>query len=195
MNKIFQDLIMEGVMCLYLNNIFIFMKTIEEHCHVTCLVLQQLQENNLFLWHDKCKFECMMIKYLGLIISLSTIAMDLVKVTGVVNWPTPKMKKEVQSFLGFMNFYHRFIKWFSHYAQPLFDLTKRDVMWNWGAEQQAAFDELKTHITSSPVLTFTDDSLQFHVEADSSDFTTGMVLSQQSPVDSKWHLLPLPPNH
>ena len=60
-------------------------------------------------------------------------------------------------------------------------------MWQWGEEQQKAFDKLKSHITSSPVLCFADDSLQFHIEADSSDFATGAVLSQQSPDDNKWH--------
>ena len=57
-----------------------------------------------------------MIKYLGLVISLGTIVMDMVKVAGVTEWPVPKTKKEVQSFLGFTNFYHRFIEGFSHYA-------------------------------------------------------------------------------
>jgi hypothetical protein len=62
MNEIFQDLIMEGVICVYLNNILIFMKTIKEHHHVMQLVLQCLHKNNLFIWHDKCEFECMMIE-------------------------------------------------------------------------------------------------------------------------------------
>jgi len=78
--------------------------------------------------------------------------MDPIKVAGVTEWPVPKTKKEVQSFLGFTNFYHRFIEGFSHHAQPLFDLTKKDVPWVWNNSQQRAFDELKNHITSSPVL-------------------------------------------
>jgi len=64
---------------------------------------------------------------------------------------------------------------------------KKDVAWTWGDSQQKAFDELRNCITSSPVLQFTDDSLQFCVEADSSDFVTDAVLSQQSPEDDKWH--------
>jgi len=64
---------------------------------------------------------------------------------------------------------------------------KKDVPWVWNDNQQKAFDELKNHITSSPVLWFADDSLPFHVEADSSIFVTGAVLSQQSPEDNKWH--------
>jgi len=113
--------------------------------------------------------------------------MDLIKVTGVAEWPVPKTKKEVQSFLGFVNFYCRFIEGFLHHALPLFDLMKKDVPWAWNDNQQKAFDELKNCITSSPVLQFTDDSLLFHVEADSSNFVTGAVLLQQSPEDDKWH--------
>jgi hypothetical protein len=61
------------------------------------------------------------------IISHNQVDMDPVKVAGVAEWPVPTNKKEVQSFLGFTNFYRRFIADFSHHAQPLFDLTKKDV--------------------------------------------------------------------
>jgi len=79
------------------------------------------------------------------------------------------------------------IEGFSHHAWPLFDLMKKDVPWAWNDNQQKAFNELKNHITSSPVLQFTDNSLPFGVEADSSNFVTGAVLLQQSPEDDKWH--------
>jgi hypothetical protein len=113
--------------------------------------------------------------------------MDPVKVAGVAEWPTPTKKKEVQSFLGFANFYRRFIEGFSHHAKPLFELTKKDRKWTWGEGEQQAFDELKSRITSSPILRFADDSKAFRIEADSSDFATGAVLSQQSSDDLKWH--------
>jgi len=113
--------------------------------------------------------------------------MDLIKVAGVAEWPVPKTKKEVQLFLGFTNFYCRFIEEFSHHVWPLFDLTKKDVPWAWNDNQKKAFDELKNCITSSPVLQFANDSLLFHIEADSSDFATGAVLLQQSLEDDKWH--------
>jgi hypothetical protein len=113
--------------------------------------------------------------------------MDPVKVAGVVEWPIPSNKKEVQSFLGFVNFYRRFIQDFSHHARPLFDLTKNDEKWHWDAEEQSAFDVLKKHIISAPILTSPDNSSPFRIEADSSDFATGAVLSQQTPEDGKWH--------
>jgi hypothetical protein len=127
------------------------------------------------------------IKYLGLVISEGESQMDLVKVAGVTEWPIPTMKREVQSFLSFANFYRRFIEGFSHHARPLFELTKKDCKWDWGDNQQQASNEIKQHITSSPILHFVDDSKVFHIEADSSNFTTGAVLSQQSSDDQKWH--------
>ena len=186
-NDIFQDLIQEGVVCIYLNDILIFMKTIAEHCHISRIVLEQLCKHKLFLQHDKCDFEITMIKYLGLEISEGEIHMDPVKVAGVTEWPVPTSRREVQSFLGFANFYRHFIKSFLHHAKPLFKLMKKDHKWSWGKDEQQAFDKIKHRITSSPILHFTDDSKPFHVEADSSNFATGAVLSQQSSDDLKWH--------
>jgi RNase H-like domain found in reverse transcriptase len=113
--------------------------------------------------------------------------MDPAKVAGVAEWPVPTNKKEVQSFLGFTNFYHRFIEDFSHHARPLFDLTKNDMKWHWTTEEQSAFDSLKSAVTSTPILASPDNSHFFRIEADSSDFATGAVLSQQSPEGGKWH--------
>ena len=127
------------------------------------------------------------MEYLGVIISHNSVAMDPVKVAGVADWPVPMNKKEVQSFLGFTNFYRRFIQGFSEHARPLFDLTKNDAKWHWEADEQAAFDGLKRSVTSAPVLISPDPTRPFRIEADSSDYATGAVLSQVSPADEKWH--------
>src|SRR6202789_4453804 len=187
MNDIFQDLIMEGVVCVYLDDILIFAKSMEEQRRVTRLVLELLRKHKLFLRHEKCEFEKTSIEYLGLIISEGEMRMDPVKVAGVTEWTTPTNRKEVQSFLGFANFYRRFIEGFSHHTKPLFELTKKDRKWSWSATEQSAFDEIKTAITSSPILRFADDAKSFRIEADSSDYTTGSVLSQQSSDNLKWH--------
>ncbi|KAG5732302.1 hypothetical protein E4T56_gene11428 [Termitomyces sp. T112] len=118
-----------------------------------------------------------------------TAEMDLMKVAGVAEWLELRNKKEVQVFLGFANLYWRFIQDFSHHAHPLFDLTGKDVMWSWGPPEQTAFDTLKHAMTSRPVLLFPDDNSPFCIEANSSDFATGAVLSQQSLEDGKWHLV------
>jgi hypothetical protein len=178
MNNIFADLITEGKVCVYLDNILIFSHDLTEHCCVMQIVMEQLQKNKLFLKSKKCNFKKRKIEYLGVIISEGQIEMDLVKVAGVADWPTPSMKKELQQFLSFTNFYRCFILDYSHITQPLFVLTgKKDF--KWGEDQTKAFQELKNCITCAPILALTDNSKPFQVEADSSDIATGAVLSQQ----------------
>jgi hypothetical protein len=135
---------------------------------------------------EKCEFECQKIEYLGLVISENQVSMDPVKVKGVTNWPMPKKVKEVQSFLGFINFYCRFIKDFSHIARPLHALMRKASKWKWGEPQQTAFEVLKHAVTTAPVLVFPSDTGKFRVEADASNFATGAVLSQLQD-DGKWH--------
>ena len=123
MNDIFWELVAEGTVVVYIDDILIFTETLEQHREVTRRVLKLLEENQLYLKLDKCEFEKTWVEYLGVIISHNSIEMDPAKVTGVVEWPVPSTKKELQSFLRFTNFYRRFIWDFSHHACPLFDLT------------------------------------------------------------------------
>ena len=109
MNDIFRNLIAEGIMVVYLDDILIFTRTEEEHAKAIWWVLQVLQDNKLFLRLEKCEFFKEQIEYLGLVILENQVSMDLVKVAGVWEWPTPENKTDVQVFLGFMNFYCRFI--------------------------------------------------------------------------------------
>lgn len=186
MNDIFIELIDDQVVIVYMDDILIFNQTLEDHRESVKRVLQVLRQNKLYLKAEKCEFEKLKIEYLGLIISQGKIEMDPVKIEGVSKWPEPKTVKEVQSFLGFINFYRRFIQDFAHIARPLHELTKKDVPWSWTVEAQNAFDALKKKVTSSPILIFPDDSKPFKVEADSSDYATGAVLSQEGD-DGKWH--------
>jgi hypothetical protein len=96
-----------AVIVVYLDDILIFTKKIKEHREVTRLVLKLLQEHKLFLKPDKCEFEKTKVEYLGVVVSHNSVEMDPVKVAGVTDWPALTNKKEVQSFLGFTNFYRR----------------------------------------------------------------------------------------
>ena len=127
MDDIFEDPISEGVVVVYLDNILIFMETLEEHRKVTCRILELLEKHKLYLRPDKCEFKKTMIEYLGVIIFYNLVTMDPVKITGVTEWPALMNKKEVQSFLGFTNFYQRFIKDFLEHAHLLFNLTHNDA--------------------------------------------------------------------
>jgi hypothetical protein len=178
MKDMFTDMISEGAVVVYLDDILIFTKDLEEHRRITHRVLGRLVEHQLYLRPEKCKFEKTCIEYLGLIISENWVEMDPVKVAGVADWPEPCNKREVQSFLGFANFYHWFIKDFSHHARPLFNLTKNEQKLQWGSSEASAFRKLKELVTSAPVLTTPADDQPFRIEADSSDFATGAVLSQ-----------------
>ena len=122
-----------------------------------------------------------------MVVSHDLVKMDPAKVARVLEWPTPSNKKEVQSFLGFINFYQRFIEGFSCIAQPLFDLTKANSTFKWSSEEKLAFDTLRDKITLAPILALPDNSRPYRIEVDSLDFATGAVLSQENPDDGKWH--------
>jgi hypothetical protein len=100
----------------------------------------------------------MKIEYLGHIISHGRAEMDPVKITGVAEWPTLSSKKEVQSFLGFTNFYRRFIQGFSDLARPLFDLTQNNSDWHWRDLESSTFEAIQKCVVSTLILMFPDDS-------------------------------------
>src|SRR5258708_11243014 len=106
-----------------MDDILVSSHTLSDHWWIVCHVLSTLQEQRLFLKPEKCKFAQKEVKYLGLVISKDHVAMDPMKVHGVTEWPTPMKVKEVQSFLGFVNFYQKFICDFSNIACPLYALT------------------------------------------------------------------------
>src|ERR1700677_4003810 len=186
MNAILKDLIDQGHVVVYMDNILIFTKDLKEHQQIVNEVLKQLKENNLFPKLQKCFFEQKEVKFLGLIISEEGIQMDPKKVKGVQDWRCPKKVKEVQAFLGLANFYCRFVKNFAKIATPLNRLTRKDQEWKWGEDKELAFNDLKEHFTSEPILHYPDPSKPLRVEADSSGFATGDVLSVLED-DQKWY--------
>ena len=114
--------------------------------------------HKLYLQKEKCEFERTRVEYLRLIISEGQVEMDPVKVKGVMEWPTLRNQREVQSFLGFANFYRCFIKDFSLHARLLFDLTKKEEPWKWGEVEVEALGKIKGLVTSAPILVFPDDT-------------------------------------
>ena len=186
MNVIFVDLIAKGKVAVYLNDILIFTKTLHEHQEIVNEVLKRLQKHDLYLRPEKCEFEKEEIEYLGLIIREGQVKMDPGKVDAIRNWPVPKSLREVRGFLGFSNFYQWFIQYFSKIARPLHDLTKKNMPWIWGREQQEAFDKLRMSFISTPILTLWDPDQPTKIEVDASGYATGGVLLQKLE-DGLWH--------
>jgi hypothetical protein len=187
MNTILEDLIRGGKVMVYLDDILIFGNDRKEHRRLVKEVLKRLRSNDLFAKAEKCFFETDSIEYLGMIISKGVVKMDPKKISGVLDWPIPEKVKHVQAFLGFANFYRRFIEGFAKIVKPLTDLTKKDLKWNWTDMCQNAFEALKHAFTTAPVLRIPDDTSPFQMAADASDFASGAVLYQLSPDDQKWH--------
>ena len=143
MNAILQPVILEGHVQVYIDDILVYTSTKEEHRVLVRRVLKILKENRLFLKPEKCEFKKDHIDYLGVVVSASGVAMDPKKVKAMRDWPTPQKLVEVQEFIGFLNFYWRFIKGFLQVARPLHDLTKKDAAFMWTGQCQRAFEELK----------------------------------------------------
>ncbi len=183
MNDIFKDPIASGSVTVYLDDILIMSKTKEDNHQITHKVLEVLQKNKLFLIAEKCKFETLETEHLGVIISEGSIRMDPVKIQGIAEWPVPTKKQQLQSFLGFTNFYQCFIKGYSKVIKPMTQLTGNDP-WKWGTAQQSTFKELKRLLAEEVVLAIPTEGGKFHVKADASEGAIGAVLSQEQ--DGKW---------
>jgi hypothetical protein len=187
MNEIFRDLREGKTVVVYIDDILVFTNhNHEKHWKIVHEVLQILQDNDLYLKPEKCSFKKEKIEFLGLIIGGGTISMDPVKVEGVKKWPVPTCVKDIQAFMGFANFYRRFILGFSDVARPMNELLKKDTKWSWGDRQQKAFDTLKEHFTTAPVLVMPDIEKKHRIECDASDYAMGGVLSQLMD-DGLWH--------
>jgi len=115
------------------------------------------------------------------------VQMDEEKLLGVLEWSVPTKVKQVQAFLGFANFYCRFIENFAKMSKLLSDLTKKDCTWNWDVEQQNAFEVLKKAFTMAPVLRIPNDKDPFKLSTNASDFAIGVVLSQKDMQTNLWH--------
>lgn len=113
MNMIFADLIAEGKVAIYMDDILIYSVDEETYRETTHEVLRRLKEYNLYLKPEKYEFDCDHIEYLGMIIEPDCVSMDHEKTAAVANWPKPRNLRDVRGFLGFANFYCRFIKNFS----------------------------------------------------------------------------------
>ena len=147
MNSIFQKLLYKGVLANYMDDFVISTKTKKELEERKIWFLKIAKKHNLCLKQSKCNFNVEEIPILGVVIEWEEVQMENNKVKAVKEWKTLIKIKEVESFLGFANFYQRFIKNFSHTAKTLNEL-KEKIEYKWEKEHQEVFEELKKKITS-----------------------------------------------
>uniref|UniRef100_A0A8C2WB23 Gypsy retrotransposon integrase-like protein 1 n=1 Tax=Cyclopterus lumpus TaxID=8103 RepID=A0A8C2WB23_CYCLU len=186
MNDVLRDMLDEFVV-VYLDDILVFSRTLEDHVQHVRRVLKRLLLNRLFVKAEKCRFHSTSVDYLGFVVEKGQTRADPRKIQAVVDWPNPTSRKELQSFLGFANFYRRFIRNYSVVAEPLTRLTSPSQPFIWSPATNAAFLALKRRFTSAPVLLHPDPKRQFIVEVDASDTGLGAVLSQRAVADQKVH--------
>ncbi|KAK3568300.1 hypothetical protein QTP86_003140 [Hemibagrus guttatus] len=186
-NGVFQDLLGKGVIA-YIDDILVYSSSMEEHVRMVREVLGRLQQHHLYAKLEKCEFHRSTVTFLGYVISRHGVEMDVVKVQAVTEWPAPTSVRELQRFLGFANFYRRFIRNYSSVAGPLTSLLRgKPKKLTWTDPARSAFQQLKNCFTTAPILRHPDPDLPFVVEVDASSSGLGAVLSQRHGEPGKLH--------
>jgi len=176
MNELLRDLINTRKVAAFINDVIIGTETEEGHDELVAEVIRRLEENNLYVKLEKCKWKVREVGFLRVVIGPEGIKMEEEKVKGVLEWPTPKCVKDVQKFLGLANYYRQFIKGFAFIARPLYDMVKKDKKWEWTEKQEKAFRELKERFTKELMLAAPYLDKKLRVEVDASDYAMEGVL-------------------
>ena len=179
MNNIFSDLL-DVHMIIYLDNILVYSDNPTKHTEHVCEVLHHLWKHGLYAHLDKCHFSSDTIKYLSFILTKEGLKMDLSKVQIIQDWPEPCKVKDIQSFLGFANFYFRFISDYSNIVILLTWLTCKGIAWNFSDAARKSFEALKSAFTSAPILTHWVPDKPIIVETNTLDYALGTILSIQT---------------
>lgn len=178
MDDIFRDLILNQQIVVYMDDILIFLRTLQEHQSVVREVLQRLRKNKLFLKLDKSTFETEETDFLGVIVGKGRSQMDQIKTKAIDEWSTPKNLRELRSFVQFCNFYQHFIPNFATITKCFNTLTEKNQLWNWQAEHERSFQALKDAVQQDVTLKFPIENAQYCLEADASNLAVGAVLHQ-----------------
>jgi len=178
MNDTFRDMLDRSVL-VFLDDILIFSRTLDEHIAHVRAVLERLRQQQLYAKLSKCELFRDEVEFLGHRIGVNGLAVMNDKVEAVRDWPVPRNVTDVRSFLGLAGFYRRFVEAFSRIALPLSDLTKESPgPFSWNAEADAAFVGLKVALTTAPVLIIADPSLPYTLNCDACDYAIGATLQQ-----------------
>jgi hypothetical protein len=178
MNSIFMEEL-DKFIVVFIDDILVFSKNKKEHEKHLCIVLQRLRDHQLYVKFNKCEFWLSEVPFLGHIISLEVISVDLGMVREVLDWNPLRTVHQVRSFLGLAGYYRRFILNFSKIAKLITDLMKKEEKFVWNAKRDEAFQTLKNLMTTSPVLAQPNITKFFDVYCDASGIELGCVLMQE----------------
>jgi len=178
MNNIFKDMIAEGFVTVFMDDIVIYSESVQDHWTHLRKVLARLREQKLFAKASKCCFFSRKVQFLGHVLTPEGLKPMSEKLQAIDSWPDPTCKDDLRSFLGLCNYYNKFISNYSTIAAPLTSLTGNKAPWEWSTLQSAAFSQLKKALNSAPCLVHPNPDLQFVLATDASDFALGAVLMQ-----------------
>jgi hypothetical protein len=170
---------LKGIDCLaYLDDLICYSATMEEHAEKLARIFKRLEQANFKIQPSKCVFATDTVEYLGHIVTKEGVKPDPRKIQAVKEYPTPRTVRDVRAFIGLAGYYRRHVRNFAEIAKPLTNLTKKDVPFEWGPEQEKAFLELKDMLSQEPLLIYPDFSQPFIVACDASTKAVGAILSQ-----------------
>ncbi|GKF06794.1 putative reverse transcriptase domain-containing protein, partial [Tanacetum coccineum] len=170
---------LEKIVIVLINDILIYSHDKKEHEEHLKTILELLKKEELYAKFSKCQFWIHMVKFLGHVIDSSGIHVDLTKIEAVKNWASPTTPSEIRQFLGLAGYYRRFIKGFFKIAMPMTELTQKDRKFDWGEEQETAFQLLKQKLCAAPILALPEGSDDFVVYCDASIKGLAAILMQR----------------
>ncbi|GBG72541.1 hypothetical protein CBR_g12112 [Chara braunii] len=181
MNDIFRD-ILEQYVLVYLVDILVYSRTLEEHLKHLRDVLDCLRRHGFYAKLSTCRFAQHKVNFLGHYVSDQGLHMDDAKITAIAEWPAPTSAKQLRSFLGLTSYYSNFIRGYARYSYVLTStLLRKNPPGTWTLLHEDAFRALKKAVTCAPVLHLPDFDRPFILTTDASDFAVGAVLSHAFP--------------
>ena len=168
----------DSVVC-YLDDILIFSEDPEQHEAHVIAVLDRLRDNRLFCKASKCEFSVDRVRFLGFEVSSEGVSMEVEKIDSIEQWRTPRSVKDVQIFLGFANFYRRFIAKYAKITAPISNLLRQSAgKFEWSRAADAAFAQLKRAFTTAPILQHFDPEKPIVLQTDASGFAIAGIINQ-----------------